>query len=112
MRGGCDPPNDEIVVIDPGETLGRGLAYATDDPRHLLNVRVANMSAFADEPDHLYAWLSARRGAGARSPFSFISRGLYGDYLADLAAQALSRAWSSACARAVAISRSGTTECG
>ncbi len=86
-----DPPNDEIVVIDPGETLGRGLAYATDDPRHLLNVRVANMSAFADEPDHLYAWLSARRGAGAAGPFSFISRGLYGDYLADLAAQALSK---------------------
>ena len=78
------------MVIEPGEALGRGLAYATDDPRHLLNVRVANMSAFADEPDHLYAWLSARRGADATSPFSFISRGLYGDYVADLAEQTLS----------------------
>jgi uncharacterized NAD(P)/FAD-binding protein YdhS len=85
-----DPANDEAVVIEPGEALGRGLAYATDDPRHLLNVRVANMSAFADEPHHLTAWLSARRGAGAASPFSFISRGLYGDYLADLAEQTLS----------------------
>ena len=55
-----DAANDEIVLIDPGETLGRGLAHATADPRHLLNVRVANMSAFADEPDHLYTWLSAR----------------------------------------------------
>jgi uncharacterized NAD(P)/FAD-binding protein YdhS len=85
-----DPANDEVVVIEPGETLGRGVAYATDDPRHLLNVRVANMSAFADEPDHLYAWLRARRGADATSPFSFISRGLYGDYVADLAEQTLS----------------------
>ena len=85
-----DPANDEVVVIEPGETLGRGLAYATDDPRHLLNVRVANMSAFADEPDHLYAWLRARRGADATSPFSFISRGLYGDYVADLAEHTLS----------------------
>jgi uncharacterized NAD(P)/FAD-binding protein YdhS len=85
-----DAANDEIMVIEPGETLGRGLAYATDDPRHLLNVRVANMSAFADEPDHLYAWLSARRGAGAAGPFSFVSRRLYGDYLADLAKQTLS----------------------
>lgn len=42
----------EIVLIEPAETIGRGLAYATDDPRHLLNVRVANMSAFADQPDH------------------------------------------------------------
>jgi uncharacterized NAD(P)/FAD-binding protein YdhS len=85
-----DPAIDEIVAVEPGETLGRGLAYATDDPRHLLNVRVANMSAFADEPDHLTAWLNRRRGTGATSPFSFISRGLYGDYLADLAEQTLS----------------------
>jgi uncharacterized NAD(P)/FAD-binding protein YdhS len=85
-----DAANDEVVAIEPGEALSRGLAYATDDPRHLLNVRVANMSAFADQPDHLHAWLSARRGAGAASPFSFISRGLYGDYLADLSEQTLS----------------------
>ena len=42
----------DIVIIDPGESgsLECGVAYATDDPRHLLNVRVANMSAFADLP--------------------------------------------------------------
>ena len=85
-----DAANDEVVVIEPSEALGRGLAYATDYPRHLLNVRVANMSAFADEPDHLRAWLRARRGAAATTPFSFVSRGLYGDYVADLAEQMLS----------------------
>lgn len=85
-----DGAHDEIVVIEPREALGRGLAYATDDPRHLLNVRVANMSAFADEPDHLRAWLEARPGVGATSAFSFISRGLYGDYVADLAERMLS----------------------
>lgn len=81
----------DMVVIDPdeSETLGRGLAYKTDDPRHLLNVRVANMSAFADRPDHLYDWLQARRGADCPSPFSFISRAVYGDYIADLARQTL-----------------------
>ena len=75
----CDPAEAEIVVVDPSRELGRGLAYATDDPRHLLNVRVANMSAFADRPDHLYEWLRARRGEGCPSPFSFISRATYGD---------------------------------
>jgi uncharacterized NAD(P)/FAD-binding protein YdhS len=48
-RGGA-----EIVVIEPAEEIGRGMAYATDDPGHLLNVRVANMSAFADQSDHLF----------------------------------------------------------
>jgi len=81
----------DIVIIDPGESgsLGRGVAYATDDPRHLLNVRVANMSAFADRPDHLYDWLRRRGGEDRPTPFSFISRATYGDYLADLAHEAL-----------------------
>ena len=43
----------EIIVIEPAEEIGRGLAYSTDDPGHLLNVRAANMSAFADQPDRL-----------------------------------------------------------
>ena len=81
----------DIIVIDPGEigSLGRGVAYATDDPRHLLNVRVANMSAFADQPDHLYAWLRRRAGEDCPTPFSFISRATYGDHVADLARAAL-----------------------
>ena len=29
----------EIIVIEPAEEIGRGLAYSTDDPGHLLNVR-------------------------------------------------------------------------
>ena len=84
-----DPATDEAVVIERGESLGRGLAYATDDPRHLLNVRVANMSAFADAPEHLFQWLRARDGADCPQPFSFLSRADYGDYLADLARETL-----------------------
>jgi uncharacterized NAD(P)/FAD-binding protein YdhS len=78
----------EIVLIEPAEAMGRGLAYATDDPRHLLNVRVANMSAFADQPDHLIEWLRSNSKywkATDLRPFSFIPRGVYGAYLADLA---------------------------
>jgi len=84
----------EIFLIEPGEAIGRGVAYSTDDPRHLLNVRVANMSAFADQPDHLLQWLqreaSSRDFAGPM-PFSFIPRGLYGAYLADLARELFAR---------------------
>ena len=82
----------EIVVIEPRNDLGRGLAYATDDLGHLLNVRVANMSAFPDEPDHLLGWLRRRGpelGVPAADPFSFIPRSVYGAYVSDLAQQML-----------------------
>ena len=77
----------EIVVIEPAEEIERGLAYATTDPRHLLNVRVANMSALADQPSHLLNWLRSRgalSGVAETTPFCFIPRGIYGAYLADL----------------------------
>jgi uncharacterized NAD(P)/FAD-binding protein YdhS len=78
----------EIVVIEPAEEIGRGMAYATDDPGHLLNVRVANMSAFADQSDHFFKWLQREgRGSGIPCPtaYCFIPRGVYGAYLAALA---------------------------
>src|SRR5262249_50304019 len=51
----------EIFVLEAAEEVGRGLAYATEDPSHLLNVRVANMSAFPDHANHLSEWLRSRR---------------------------------------------------
>ncbi len=65
--------------------LARGLAYGAAQAGHILNVRAANMSAFADEPDHFVDWL-AQRGAGSET--SFASRTDYGTYLAALLAQA------------------------
>jgi uncharacterized NAD(P)/FAD-binding protein YdhS len=82
----------EIVVIEPAAEIGRGLAYVTNDPRHLLNVRVANMSAFADQPDHLLQWLQREgpmQGVACPTPFCFIPRGVYGAYVADLAEELL-----------------------
>jgi uncharacterized NAD(P)/FAD-binding protein YdhS len=76
----------DVVVIEPAAEVGRGVAYATDDPSHLLNVRVGNMSAFPDQPEHLFEWLRSERvetGCDA-TPFCFIPRGVYGAYLADL----------------------------
>ena len=77
----------DIVLIEPSAALGKGLAYSTRDPRHLLNVRVGNMAAFADEPDHLHQWLKARGeldDGRCPSPFCFISRATYGDYIGEL----------------------------
>lgn len=70
-----------VVLIDPAEQAGRGVAYSTTDERHLLNVRAGQLSALPDEPDHLVAW--ARRHVDpAVTGADFLPRRRYGDYLA------------------------------
>lgn len=76
-----------VRLIERAGRFGRGTAYSTANPDHLLNVRVANMSAFPDQPDHFTAWL-ARHG-GWSSQGGFVTRGVYGDYLQDLLREAL-----------------------
>jgi uncharacterized NAD(P)/FAD-binding protein YdhS len=41
-----------VTLIEKHPHLGRGLAYHTGNPDHLLSVRAANMSALPDQPDH------------------------------------------------------------
>src|SRR3954447_11057027 len=71
-----------VVAAGPGR-LGSGVAYSTEDPDHLLNVRAMNLSAWPDEPDHFVSWL-ARRGTPAL-PNDYLSRSTYGSYLAAVA---------------------------
>lgn len=80
-------PNTEIVLIEKRKEIGRGLAFSTWDPNHLLNVRSGNMSAYADQPDHFYEWLrihGPRLGIGCPTRFCFVPRGVYGEYLGGL----------------------------
>jgi uncharacterized NAD(P)/FAD-binding protein YdhS len=75
-----------VTLVEKRPDIGRGLAYHTGNPDHLLNVRVANMSALPDDPDHFWSWLSARGAEPGLcpDPFCFVPRGLYGDYIASL----------------------------
>lgn len=81
------PDGPAVRLIERSGAFGRGAAYATANPEHLLNVRVANMSAFPDQPDHFTSWLSGRDGWSAHG--GFVTRGVYGDYLQDLLRQAM-----------------------
>jgi uncharacterized NAD(P)/FAD-binding protein YdhS len=77
----------DIVVIERRANLGRGLAYSTTDPSHLLNVRAENMSAFANDPDHFLRWLKVNGpayGIESPAPFLFVTRSIYGAYLESL----------------------------
>ncbi|MEA3018366.1 MAG: hypothetical protein QOI38_3088 [Sphingomonadales bacterium] len=73
-----------VVLIERARTPGRGVAYGTDRPEHLLNVPARRMSAFPDEPDHFVRWYGERGGTAE----DFAPRMLFGDYVVALLGQA------------------------
>jgi uncharacterized NAD(P)/FAD-binding protein YdhS len=83
----------EVTVINSRRPLGRGAAYGTRRPEHLLNVAARNMSAFPDLPDHFVQWLRTRNEydlvPDAELRERFIPRMTYGDYLRGLMQQHL-----------------------
>jgi uncharacterized NAD(P)/FAD-binding protein YdhS len=71
-----------VILIDRMGRFGRGVAYSTPNPRHLLNVPAGRMSAVADEPDHFVAW--AKRRVHGADGGTYLPRTLYGDYVASV----------------------------
>jgi len=47
-----------VALFDRRAAFGIGTAYATPNAKHLLNVRVGNMSAYDTVPDHFVRWLA------------------------------------------------------
>ena len=80
----ADPGGPAVVLVDRSGRPGRGVAYGTEDPRHLLNVRAGAMGAFPDRPEEFLAWLRGPGGAPETGADDFVQRRLYGDYLRDL----------------------------
>lgn len=81
------PPSFRCAIIEPDERLGAGLAYRTDSPHHLLNVRARGMSITENDPGSFARWL--RDEAPEFSPDDFVPRGLYRRYTNACLARAL-----------------------
>lgn len=77
-----------VRLVNHGYPLGRGVAYGTRRPEHLLNVAARNMSALADHPHHFVDWLRTRTEYAelpeAELRETFAPRRVYGDYLRGL----------------------------
>lgn len=86
-----EAPDEDLIVIESREDLGRGMAYSTPWYEHLLNVPAAKMSALPSEPSHFAEWLT-RRGWPPTCGSSFVPRRVYGDYLGDVLRTAVARA--------------------
>lgn len=90
------PPDQPILLCERGLSFGIGVAYATKVSEHLLNVRAANMSAFASEPGHFQSWLVKQGDAvGAEVHRTdagvFATRDTYGKYLRSILYDAVCR---------------------
>jgi len=80
-------PSLSIAVVDKGQVPGRGLAYGTRYPCHLLNVPACNMSALPEEPDHFLQWAKANYGRTVQAT-TFLPRAVYGRYVGSLLEEA------------------------
>jgi uncharacterized NAD(P)/FAD-binding protein YdhS len=65
------------VLIDGSGREGRGVAFSTTEPTHLLNVRADKMSAWVDDPNHFVKAFEAEGG----DRHGFAERRFYGRYV-------------------------------
>lgn len=80
------PYTHNIVIVEPRDEVGRGLAYDSFDPAHRINVPALKMNLDYDEEGHFEQWLIAS-GYEARDPAAqipgalFPARAAFGDYV-------------------------------
>ena len=79
----CPPPT-KLILIERNSQFGRGVAYATGNPSHILNVPAARMSAFHDQPNDFVDWLTSQPETAAAGPNSFAPRFVFGAYIRAL----------------------------
>ena len=79
-----------VVLAERNEaSLGKGLAFGTRRPEHLLNVRASNMSAFPDDRGHFLRWMGFSSGEQFNR---FVPRLAYGQYLREQLVAAIASA--------------------
>lgn len=81
------PHRHDIVIVEPRDEIGRGLAYDSSDPAHRINVPALKMNLDFDEEGHFEQWLIASKYP-ARDPAAMIAdvhlfptRAAFGDYV-------------------------------
>ncbi|MFJ3054517.1 FAD/NAD(P)-binding protein [Herbaspirillum sp. NPDC087042] len=87
-----------LTLIESRAEIGRGIAYSTDNPDHIVNGTAQLFGLYPDQPTHLPQWLArhAQRHGWTPPPGvaeagfleAFPPRWLYGSYLQDELRQA------------------------
>lgn len=69
----------KLALIERRGEPGRGVAYGTESPQHVLNVPAGRMSMFPDSPEDFLRYAAAQDPSLTSG--SFVRRGVYGSYL-------------------------------
>jgi uncharacterized NAD(P)/FAD-binding protein YdhS/predicted metal-dependent enzyme (double-stranded beta helix superfamily) len=70
-----------VRLIERRGSVGEGVAYATRESNHVLNVPARRMSAWPDRPEDFLRWAQGRDPRV--QPYDFLPREWYGDYIRD-----------------------------
>ena len=83
------PSNAAVTIrmLDRGDERHMGPAYSDETDYLLLNVPAGRMGAFSEDPEHFLKWNRTR--GGHASPWDFLPRRLYRDYILALLRDAL-----------------------
>jgi len=73
------PSSIRIVLVEREATVGSGLAYSACGFPHLLNVPAGRMSAIVEDDTHLLRFI--RQQNPDATPYTYLPRHLYGEYL-------------------------------
>lgn len=88
---GALPAGSEIVIHEPNEDLGRGVAYSDGPDHFLLNVPARQQSPCAEDPEGFLKWMLARHGDVSRFQQAdgayFVPRSWFGTYMSELLAE-------------------------
>lgn len=109
-----------LVMIEPNSALGRGVAYGSHHPLHLLNVRTRDLSIRAGQPGDFLNWAFRQLDQGENHAglhdglaHTFLPRQLFGEYvrqrLFETVAQRPDVAFSVVNAAATSCTASGGT---
>jgi uncharacterized NAD(P)/FAD-binding protein YdhS len=75
-------PPVRVAIVERADRLGRGIAYSTTNPRHLMNVPASTIGGLSGRPGHLVEWCAEQ---GEPVPGTeFVNRPLFGRYLVGL----------------------------
>lgn len=89
------PADTRIYLIERNQQFGRGQAYSTGNPNHLLNVPAGRMSAFHGQPYDFIDWLRRQPpnvlDGCIPTDNRFVPRRLFGAYLRHLLNEELKR---------------------
>ena len=84
-----------IIMVNSGYPISRGVAYSSYSHKHLLNVPAKNMSAFPDKPTHFIDWIKKHENYSVIDqmtlPGMFLPRNVYGNYLKEVFENAMKK---------------------